>query len=206
MLSHTPLLGVVPLLVLSCSTRVASFQPPAVPAARTVSITPSCSTRHHHPILHTHVSTLHRRIHRYTTFRLQNEGSGDGNQSQDAPSSSNTNISSNTSSRDDTLLFRSASYDILHSAFVGIFTGLSVALFKKSIEAVRRLHYEGSHGIANSNLVVLLPALGGLVVSALMSLGAFQPGLRGVVKHVDEASSTSRYATIEERIRLLMDC
>ena len=206
------LLGVVPVLhvLLSCSTRVTSFQLPAVPmlAARTASTSAPCSKRRRHSINYRYppppLPSWH--VHRQEpTWRLYNADDGDGNQSQDVPSSPDTNISSNTSGRDDTLLFRSASYDILHSTFVGILTGLSVALFKKSIEAVRRLLYEGSHGIASSNLVVLLPAFGGLVVSALMSLGAFQPGLRGVVKRVDEASSTSRYATAGERIRLLMD-
>lgn len=171
---------------------------PAVMPLSTSPPLPPLSIRRHHPI--NYQPTLPRRIHCQTTWKLHSEGGDKG-----PPPSPNTNISSNASSRDDALLFRSASYDILHSAFVGIFTGLSVALFKKSIEAVRGLLYEGSHGIASSNLVVLLPALGGLVVSALMSLGAFQPGLRGVIKRVDETSSTSRYATIGERIRLLMD-
>jgi len=147
------------------------------------------------------VPTWHRQdYYRRSTCRLRNEG-GDGNQHAQQPNAS----SPTSNNRDDTLLFRSASYDILHSAFVGIFTGISVALFKKSIESVRRILYEGSNGIANSNLVVLIPAFGGLVVSALMSLGSFQPGLRGVVQRVDRASSTSRYANLGERIRLLMD-
>ena len=167
----------ITVFVLLCS-RVTSFQPVAVPAIKATALSSPWSTSQQ---LHVNVPTLHRR---QSTSLKYNEGTGD---------------------RDDTLLFRSASYDVLHSAFVGILTGLSVAMFKKSIEAVRIFLYEGSHGIANSNLVVLIPAFGGLVVSALMSLGAFQPGLRGVVKRVDDASSTSRYANLGERIRLLAD-
>ena len=156
-------------------SRVTSFQPVAVPAIKATASSPWSTSQQ------LHVPTLHRR----QSTSLKNEGTGD---------------------RDDALLtFRSASYDVLHSAFVGILTGLSVAMFKKSIESVRIFLYEGSHGIAKSNLVVLIPAFGGLVVSALMSLGAFQPGLRGVMRRVDDASSTSRYANLGERIRLLAD-
>lgn len=121
----------------------------------------------------------------------------------DAVSASNSEVGNN--GNDDTLLFRSASYDTLHAAFVGVFTGLSVAVFKKSIEAVRALCYQSNRRIVSTNRIALIPAFGGLMVALLMTLGAFQPGLRGVVKKVDKASSSSRVAGIGERIRSLID-
>lgn len=104
----------------------------------------------------------------------------------------------------ETLFFRSASYDIVHAAIVGVGTGLSVALFKKTIEAVRAFCFQQSK-IVNSKLIVLIPAFGGLMVAALLSLGAFQPGLRGVVQKVDKSSGSSRVAGLAERVRLLLD-
>lgn len=86
--------------------------------------------------------------------------------------------------------FRSSSYDLLQSAVVGIVSGLSVALFKLSIETVREICYQQEVLAGAEWLRALIPALGGCAVGALLLLGGtgFPPGLRGTVKIVDQES------------------
>lgn len=105
---------------------------------------------------------------------------------------------------DDTLLFRSASYDIFHAALVGIATGLSVACFKKAIDCVRSYFFL-ENNIAKFPFAFLVPAIGGSIVASLVSLGSFQPGLRGTVKRVDETSDSTWFPRFADRIKLLVD-
>ena len=88
------------------------------------------------------------------------------------------------------LQFRKASLDLSAAAIVGLLTGLLVACFKLSIEAVRVLVYEQSWLVIDPRLVAVVPLLGGLCVGALLGIGgSFPPGLQGKVKEVDALSS-----------------
>lgn len=87
---------------------------------------------------------------------------------------------------------RSEIYVLTQAAFIGIFSGWSVGIFKLSIDAVRRFAY-GSVLAQTPFLYPLIPAMGGLAVALLALLGSFPPGLRGTVQAVDaQAESTSR--------------
>lgn len=70
---------------------------------------------------------------------------------------------------------------------IGISTGICVAGFKLSIEAVRTFCY-GDSVLAQNIPWFLIPALGGLVVSMLTLTGDFSPGLKGALKETDNAS------------------
>jgi hypothetical protein len=70
---------------------------------------------------------------------------------------------------------------------IGISTGISVAGFKLSIEAVRTFCY-GDSVLAQTIPWFLIPALGGLFVSLLTLTGDFSPGLKGALKETDNAS------------------
>ena len=84
------------------------------------------------------------------------------------------------------LKFRTTSYDLIQAAIVGSLTGLSVAIFKLSIEAVREFCYQQPLLATYPTLIVFIPAAGGLAVGSLLLLGAFPPGLRGTVKEIDQ--------------------
>jgi H+/Cl- antiporter ClcA len=83
------------------------------------------------------------------------------------------------------LKFRTTSYDLIQAAIVGSLTGLSVAIFKLSIEAVREFCYQQPLLATYPQLIAFIPAAGGLAVGSLLLLGAFPPGLRGTVKEID---------------------
>lgn len=91
---------------------------------------------------------------------------------------------------------------------IGIVTGVSVAGFKLSINAIRQFCYgDGFHSIWVSVIQIfgganaaastsgeevlipfwIIPILGGLMVS-ILNLGGFSPGLRGAVNEVDDDS------------------
>jgi H+/Cl- antiporter ClcA len=85
--------------------------------------------------------------------------------------------------------FRSSVSDLLQAALVGVVSGLSVALFKLSIEAVREVSYQQDVLASAEWLRATIPALGGCAVGLLLLVDksrAFPPGLRGVVKIVDD--------------------
>jgi H+/Cl- antiporter ClcA len=84
------------------------------------------------------------------------------------------------------LKFLTTSYDLIHAAIVGSLTGFSVAIFKLSIERVREFCYEQSLLETYPKLIVCIPAAGGLAVGSLLLLGAFPPGIRGIVKEIDQ--------------------
>jgi hypothetical protein len=71
------------------------------------------------------------------------------------------------------------------AALVGIVSGLLVAAFKLSTENVRQFCYGEDFAAFPS---FLIPALGGIIVSLLIVTGDFAPGLRGVIKEVDNES------------------
>ena len=74
------------------------------------------------------------------------------------------------------------------AAVVGVVSGLLVAAFKLSIESVRQFCFEDFTVFPS----FLIPALGGIMVSFLIFTGDLAPGLRGVIKEVDNDSfSTS---------------
>lgn len=88
--------------------------------------------------------------------------------------------------------FRSSMRDLVQAATVGLVSGISVAIFKLSIEAVREISYQQDALASVEWLRALIPALGGCAVGLLLLLGnkqGFPPGLRGVVKIVDQEAS-----------------
>lgn len=88
------------------------------------------------------------------------------------------------------ILFRTTAFDLLLAGIVGSMTGLSVAIFKLSIEQVRTICYTQPFLAQSPWLTALIPALGGAAVGLLMLLGSFPPGLRGTVKDVDEEAQS----------------
>jgi H+/Cl- antiporter ClcA len=82
---------------------------------------------------------------------------------------------------------------------IGISTGVSVAGFKLSIEAVRTFCY-GDTVLAQNVPWFLLPALGGLVVSLLSLTGDFSPGLKGAVKETDNSSLSYGSAITTDKV------
>jgi len=78
------------------------------------------------------------------------------------------------------------------AALIGVFSGISVAEFKLSIEEVRQLTYGGELAKDLYFMGVipyfLVPVIGGCLVSLLSLSGDFSPGLRGAVNEVDEYS------------------
>lgn len=86
------------------------------------------------------------------------------------------------------LKFRYATYDLTCAAFVGILTGLLVAIFKLSIEAVRMASYSLDILDYFHEGAVFIPALGGLMVGLILLSGKLPPGLRGQASRVDEYS------------------
>lgn len=102
-----------------------------------------------------------------------------------------------------TVTIRTTLYDLFQAAVVGVLSGLSVAIFKLSIEAVRELCYNRPTFVDAPALVATVPAFGGVAVGALLLLGAFPPGLRGTVKEVDnDAKSPVRDLPSQVRSQL----
>jgi H+/Cl- antiporter ClcA len=87
------------------------------------------------------------------------------------------------------LRFGHAFHDLSLAAVVGLVSGLMIALFKLSIEGVRRVFYEESWLVMYPWLIPLIPAMGGLLVGILLLMGSFPPGLRDRVEEVDEAAA-----------------
>lgn len=90
----------------------------------------------------------------------------------------------------------STAYELAQAGTVGILTGFLVAIFKLSIEAVRRLCYEQDILVPYPALIALIPALGGVVVGLLYVAGggAFPPGLRGTVEQVMDEENDNKTA------------
>jgi H+/Cl- antiporter ClcA len=79
-----------------------------------------------------------------------------------------------------------AVYVLFSSAIIGIMTGFTVCLFKLSIESLRDLLYASS--LTETVPIFIVPAIGGLGVSALAASGKFSSGLRGTANEVDALS------------------
>uniref|UniRef100_A0A7S3KZV1 Chloride channel protein n=1 Tax=Amphora coffeiformis TaxID=265554 RepID=A0A7S3KZV1_9STRA len=107
----------------------------------------------------------------------------------DAVASSAT-TDSNKSEDPAELKFRYAAHDLSLAAIVGLVSGILIAIFKFSIEFVRRAFYEQSIWEWNPATAAVIPALGGLVVGLLILVGNFSPGLRQTVEDVDQAAGT----------------
>jgi H+/Cl- antiporter ClcA len=74
------------------------------------------------------------------------------------------------------------------AALIGITSGLAVAVFKLSIEAVRQFFYNSSIVSSGVLPIYYIPIIGSVGVALLSLTGDFSPGLRGVVKEVDDDS------------------
>jgi H+/Cl- antiporter ClcA len=84
------------------------------------------------------------------------------------------------------------------AAIIGILSGVSVAVFKLSIDAIRQFCYGSTSTIVSSSMsssglipfipIFLIPVIGSIGVALLSLTGEFSPGLRGVVKEVDDDS------------------
>lgn len=79
------------------------------------------------------------------------------------------------------------------AALIGALTGLAVAGFKLSIDEIRQFCYGGNLNVVFPDGIIYtpfyaVPFLGAVLVSMLSLTGDFSPGLKGVVKEVDEDS------------------
>lgn len=109
------------------------------------------------------------------------------------PTTASLSSPSLSSSSSSDWCYWSTAYELTQAGMVGSITGLLVALFKLSIEAVRTFCYEQELLSGNLILIALVPALGGVAVGLLHLLGGgtkntFPPGLRGTVQQVDQRS------------------
>lgn len=86
-------------------------------------------------------------------------------------------------------------YTQIIAGMIGGFTGISIAVFKLSIEGIREFCYGGSlNFISPQDEIVpyyVVPVLGAIGVTFLSLTGDFSPGLKGVVKEVDGYSLTA---------------
>jgi len=89
------------------------------------------------------------------------------------------------------------------AGIIGIFSGISVSGFKLSIDSIRQFFYENSaDGIIDIGVpIFLIPVLGGVGVAILSLVGEFSPGVRGVLKEVDDDS----FSVQLERMSTLSD-
>jgi len=102
------------------------------------------------------------------------------------------------------LKFRWAANELVVSVVLGVLTGFSVAIFKLSIEAMRRGSYSLPFLANTPQLTALIPAFGGLLVGLLYFLGSMPPGLRGQVSQVEEESSGPA-VSISDRLKIQID-
>jgi Voltage gated chloride channel len=88
----------------------------------------------------------------------------------------------------DALKLQYAIYDLTFAIVVGVLTGVFVAVFKLSIDAVRLGSYSLDILDYFHEGAVFIPALGGFIVGSILLFGKLPPGLRGQVNEVDELS------------------
>jgi H+/Cl- antiporter ClcA/Tfp pilus assembly protein PilE len=105
--------------------------------------------------------------------------------------STETDSNSQLSTTESTFRLQYAAYDMICAGIVGIVTGIVVANFKLSIEAVRVFSYSLNilDYLHNEIGAIFIPVIGGMLVGVLMLLGPFSPGLRGTVKQVEDLIS-----------------
>lgn len=98
----------------------------------------------------------------------------------------------------------STAYELTQAGTVGALTGVLVAVFKLSIEAVRSLCYERDLLVQHPALISCIPALGGVVVGLLYvaGRGSFPPGLKGTVQQVmdDHNENKSTMDILKEQV------
>lgn len=100
------------------------------------------------------------------------------------------------------LKFRWALNELVVSVVLGCLTGFSVAIFKLSIEAMRRASYSLPFLATTPEFTALIPAFGGLMVGLIALIGtAMPPGLRGQVAEVEEESEGPPI-TLRERLSI----
>ena len=97
------------------------------------------------------------------------------------------------------LKFRWAFNELVVSVVLGVLTGFSVAIFKLSIEAMRRGSYSLPFLANTPELMALIPAFGGVLVGIIAWLGAMPPGLRGQVAEIEDESAGPAIA-VRERL------
>ena len=85
--------------------------------------------------------------------------------------------------------FRWALNELIVSVVLGILTGYTVAIYKLSIEAMRRGSYSLSFLAQTPELMAFIPAFGGLMVGIIALLGVMPPGLRGQVAEIEDESA-----------------
>lgn len=84
--------------------------------------------------------------------------------------------------------FKEKQYILALACSIGVLAGLNISAFKLTIEFVRDFCY-GSGSISEHLPILLIPLLGGIIVSALLfSVGGFAPGLLGTIDEIDQAS------------------
>jgi hypothetical protein len=96
-------------------------------------------------------------------------------------------------------------YILSTAALIGLLTGSNIACFKTAVEFVREALYgDGVELLRGSDILLrisemlplwLIPAVGGILVGLLLSIGDMPPGLRDTVKEVDLDSIRATNAT-----------
>ena len=84
--------------------------------------------------------------------------------------------------------FREKPFVLLNAAFIGLFTGGMISVFKLSVEELRRFILSLPL-VENSITWAVIPVLGGLAVGLLLQFGGkLPPGLKGTIDELDEDS------------------
>lgn len=96
-------------------------------------------------------------------------------------------------------------YILSTAALIGLLTGSNIACFKTAVEFVREALYgDGVELLKGSDILFrisemlplwLIPAVGGVLVGLLLTIGDMPPGLRDTVKEVDLDSIRASNAT-----------
>ncbi|KAL7451658.1 hypothetical protein ACHAWC_003483 [Mediolabrus comicus] len=96
-------------------------------------------------------------------------------------------------------------YILSTAALIGLLTGSNIACFKTAVEFVREALYgDGVELLRGSDILLrisemlplwLIPAVGGILVGLLLTIGDMPPGLRDTVKEVDLDSIRATNAT-----------
>jgi H+/Cl- antiporter ClcA len=105
-----------------------------------------------------------------------------------------------------TLRFRSSAFYLAEAALVGVATGISVAVFKLSIEFIREVCYNQSF-LYLPAVRSVVPAVGGVAVGILYwaGRGAFPPGLRGTVQLVDQQDRRGLTVDTTQKVKTQID-
>ena len=104
------------------------------------------------------------------------------------------------------LRFRSSAFYLTEAALVGSLTGLSVAIFKLSIEGLREVCYQQPF-LLDDLTRATVPAAGGLAVGLLYLAGGgeFPPGLRQTIQQVDTATLSGVLSNFRDKLEIQLD-